>query len=312
MTINQLRTFVAVADLGSVRAAAAALVVSQPAVSGAVAALERELGVDLVERDGRGLRVTPAGAAFAASARSGLQHLDHGVRVVQSVEEPGRGSVHIAAIATAAERLLLPLLAQFRQDHPHAAVSVRVGNRTSVWASLRDLDVDLVVAGRPPPFVGAHVLGRASNTLVVVGAPADAARLRSRRDILAHLSTTTWLLREEGSGTRDATDELITHLDIEPPTMVLGSNGAVEEAVVAGFGVALLPLGAVARRIDAGALARIDCPGTPLDRPWHLVAPAAVELPPTAALAARSVLEAAGGFTATPEGRRLLRARIRD
>ncbi len=305
MTLNQLRTFLAVVELGSVRGAAEHLVVSQPAVSGAVSALERELGVDLVERFGRGLRVTPAGITFADAARTSLQHLDRGVRVVRSVEEPGRGAVHIAAIATAAERLLIPRLAAFRREHPEAEVHVRVGNRTTVWDALRDHDADLVVAGRPPSSLAAEILGRATNTLVVVGLPEQARR--SRRDTLAHMSTATWLLREEGSGTRIAADELVAHHGLDPPRMVLGSNGAVEEAVVAGFGIALLPLGAVTRRLDAEILARIDCPGTPMERPWHLVASSAVALSPTATLAARSLLSAPGAFVVAPAARRLLR-----
>jgi DNA-binding transcriptional LysR family regulator len=298
MTPHQLRTFLAVVDLGSVRAAAEHLIVSQPAVSGAVSSLERELGVDLVERDGRGLRVTRAGAAFAEAVRTGLAHLDRGVRLARSVEEPGRGTVRIAAIATAAERLLLPMLAVFRDEHPQAEVTVRVGNRAMVWDALRRDEADLVVAGRPPSSVAARVLGRASNALAVVGLPAHAGRSRKAR--LALLATTTWLLREEGSGTRDATEDLLAGLGLDPPRMVLGSNGAVEAAVVAGFGVGLLPLDAVQARLDDGTLARVEVSGTPLDRPWHLVASTQVALSPTAALAARSLLEAPGGFTAAP------------
>jgi len=303
MTLSQLRTFLVVAELGSVRAAGERLVVSQPAVSAAVTALGRELGVELVERNGRGLRVTPAGESFAAAVRSSLQHLDRGVRVARSVDEPGRGAVRIAAIATAAERLLLPLLAGFREQQPEAGVTVRVGNRAMVWDALRGLDADLVVAGRPPASAAAEVLGRTSNSLVVVGLP---PALRSRRDVLRHLGSSTWLLREEGSGTRDATDGLLADLGLDPPRMTLGSNGAVEAAVVAGFGVALLPLGGVGPRLASGVLDRIDCPGTPLDRPWHLVASGEVDLSPTAALAARCLLEAPDGFTPTGEGRRLL------
>lgn len=305
MTLNQLRTFLAVARLGSVRAAAEHLVVSQPAVSGAVSSLERELGVDLFERNGRGVRITPAGVTFADAARTSLQHLDRGVRVVRSVEEPGRGAVRIAAIATAAERLLIPRLADFRREQPQAEVNVTVGNRTTVWDALRDHEVDLVVAGRPPSSLAAEVLGSATNTLVVVGLPEYGRR--SRRATLTYLSTATWLLREDGSGTRIATDELIARLGIDPPRMVLGANGAIEEAVAAGFGVALLPLGAIKRRLDAGTLQRIEAPGTPMERPWHLVASSEVALAPTAALAARSLLDATDAFTPTPAARRLLR-----
>lgn len=306
MILSQLRTFLAVAASGSVRAAAEELVVSQPAVSGAVSSLAKELEVELFEPHGRGLRITPAGAAFADAARASLGELDRGVRVARSVEEPGRGSVCITSIATAAERLVLPLLATFRRDQPEAAVTVRVENRVAAWATLGDRDADLVVAGRPPSWLDAVVLGRARNTLVVVGLPALAGR--SRRQTMAALASSTWLLREEGSGTRDATEEVLAKLALDPPRMILGSNGAVEEAVVAGFGVALLPRGAAGRRLDSGELVRIDCPGTPLDRPWHLVASADAALSPTAALAARSLLAAPNGFKPTAEGRRLLGA----
>lgn len=306
MTLNQLRTFLAVVDTGSVRAAAERLIVSQPAVSGAVASLERELGVELVARDGRGLRVTSAGAAFAASARAGLARIDHGVRAARSTDEPGRGTVRIAAVTTAAERVLLPLLAGFRGDHPHADVAVRVGNRATVWDALRRHDADLVVAGRPPAALEARILGRRANRLVVVGPPRVRAT-RSRQAMLSELAALTWLLREEGSGTREASDELLARLDLEPPRMVLGSNGAVEEAAVNGFGVALISLDAVRSRIAAGELAVYGCPDTPLERPWHLVASGDVTLTPTAALAACSLLGPEAGFTPTAQGRRVAR-----
>jgi LysR family transcriptional regulator, low CO2-responsive transcriptional regulator len=306
MTLNQLRTFLAVVDTGSVRAAAERLIVSQPAVSGAVASLERELGIELVARDGRGLRVTSAGAAFAASARAGLARIDHGVRAARSTDEPGRGTVRIAAVTTAAERVLLPLLAGFRGDHPHADVAVRVGNRATVWDALRRHDADLVVAGRPPAALEARILGRRANRLVVVGPPRVRAT-RSHQAMLAELAALTWLLREEGSGTREASDELLVRLDLDPPRMVLGSNGAVEEAAVNGFGVALISLDAVRSRIAAGELAVYGCPGTPFERPWHLVASGDVTLTPTAALAACSLLGPEAGFTPTAQGRRVAR-----
>lgn len=308
MTLSQLRTLLAVVDAGSIRGAADRLVVSQPSVSGAIASLERELSVDLVAREGRGLRITPAGVAFAASVRAGLGHLEFGVRQARSIDEPGTGTVRIAAVTTAAERLLLPLLAGFRREHPRTDVIVHVGNRTTVWEALRDHDVDLVVAGRPPPALRARTLGRADNRLVVVGAPSSGVGAPSpRREVVAALAGTTWLLREEGSGTRDATDDLLSDLGVDPPRMILGSNGAVEQAAIAGLGVALISIDAVEAAVAAGDLVVRECPGTPLDRPWHLVAAADVSLTPTAALAARSMLRAQRSFVSTADGRRLLR-----
>src|ERR1700761_3882571 len=92
VTLTQLRTFLAVAETASVRSAAERLVVSQPSVSAAVASLEKELGVALVARQGRGLRVTAAGEAFASRVRESLGLLDAAVRAAQSLEAPGQGS----------------------------------------------------------------------------------------------------------------------------------------------------------------------------------------------------------------------------
>jgi len=303
VTFGQLRTFLAVADAGSVRAAAERLVVSQPSVSAAVGALERELGVDLVVRQGRGLRLTDAGLVFAAAARQALGLLEQGARTAASVDAPVRGTVRLAAVTTAAERLLLPLIAAFRREHREAGVRVQVGNRTTVWEALSDHEADLVVAGRPPTGLGARVLGVAANSLVLAGPP---RRLGDPPVTAPFLARETWLLREEGSGTREASDEFLRRLAIDPPTMILGSNGAVEQAVAAGLGVALISRYAVADRIADGTIGVWDCPGTPIERPWHLVCHGTEPISPTARLLVTSMASAEPGFVLTAEGRRVL------
>lgn len=303
MTLTQLRTFLAVAETASVRSAAERLVVSQPSVSAAVASLERELGVALVARQGRGLRVTAAGAAFAARVRQSLGLLELAVRSAQSLEAPGQGSVNVVTVTTAAERLLPPLLAVFRRQHPGAGVAVQVGNRTMVWEALRDHSADLAIAGRPPVAAPVKVLATAPNQLVLVGPPVVGDNVA-----VAALAEQTWLLREAGSGTRDATDDLLADLGIAPRTMILGSNGAVEQAVAAGLGIALISQDAVADRIADGSVAVWPCPGTPLDRPWHLVAHASGPLSPTAALLATTVTDVPDRFVLTQEGRSTLQA----
>jgi DNA-binding transcriptional LysR family regulator len=263
--------------------------------------------VALVARQGRGLRVTAAGAAFAVRVRQSLGLLDSAIRSARSLETPGQGSVQVVTVTTAAERLLPPLLAVFRLQNPDAGVAVQVGNRSTVWEALRDHSADLVIAGRPPATAPAVVLATAPNQLVLVGPPRllpDGPRPSSKVSVpVTALAEQTWLLREAGSGTRYATNQLLADLGIEPPTMILGSNGAVEQAVVAGLGIALISLDAVADRIAAGTAAIWDCPGTPLDRPWHLVAHASASLGPTAMLLARSMAGVPDRFVLTEEGR---------
>lgn len=303
MTLTQLRTFLAVAEAGSVRRAAENLLVAQPSVSAAVSSLERELGVALVGRHGRGLRLTPAGEAFASAVGESLGLLEAGARAARATEAPGRGEVRIAAVTTAAERLLPALVARFKRTHPAARVTITVGNRTAVWHDLGRHEADLVVAGRPPDGLAATVVATAENTLVLVGAPGSALDGRPGGE--------TWLLREDGSGTREAAEELLGGLEARPETMILGSNGAIAEAAAAGLGVALCSLEAVRGAIESGALVRHDWPGTPLERPWHLVCHAREGVGATAALLVEAMSEK-GPFHLTEAGvEALARARRR-
>ncbi len=306
ITLSQLRTFLAVADAGSVRVAAESLLVSQPAVSAAIASLQRELGVALVARHGRGLRLTTAGTAFADDVRTSLGLLDRGSRRARSIEDPAWGTVRLVAVATAAERVLLPVVARFREQHPEARVTIQVGNRSTVWETLRHHEADFVVAGRPPVAVPANTLARGENRLVVIGPASATPRTRSA-DPVHNPARETWLLREPGSGTRAAADALLAELGIDPPTMILGSNAAIERGVEMGLGVGLISFDAAAERISQGSVTVRACPGTPIDRPWHLVCFSGEPLGPTALALVRSMVEPDGSLKATAEGRRILR-----
>ena len=307
MTLRLLRTFLAVADSGSVRVAAESLFVSQPAVSGAIASLERELGVALVARRGRGLRLTAAGTAFADDVRTSLGLLDYGSRRARSIEDPARGTVRLVAVATATERLLLPVVARFREHYPDAGVTIQVGNGMTVWETLRHHEADLVVAGRPPAGAPGDILARGDNRLVVIG-PTSATTRTNGTDAVHDPARETWLLREPGSGTRAAADALLAELDIDPPTMILGSNAAIERGVALGLGVALISLDAAAERISEGSVTVWACPGTPMIRPWHLVCYSGEPLGPTALALVKSMVEPEGSLKATAEGRRILRS----
>lgn len=286
MTLGQLRTFLTVADTGSVRAAAERLFVTQPAVSSALAALAAEVGVPLVARDGRGLRLTPAGVAFAASARQALGLLDQAVNAAAGHDEPERGRVRLAAVTTAGERIVPRLLASFRRRYPDAGVLLEVGNRRRVWDLLANRQVDLAIGGRPPagaPFV---TLGTRPNLLVVI-APAGRAASGGplvRKVGIDELASATWLLREPGSGTRGTTEELLHELELDPRVLTVGSNGAILESVQVGLGITLLSRDAAGSALENGAIEEWRHGHLPLRREWHVVGRAGEELDPTASL----------------------------
>jgi LysR family transcriptional regulator, low CO2-responsive transcriptional regulator len=281
LTLGQLRTFLAVASTGSVRAAAEQLVVTQPAVSSALAAVRQQVGVALVVRDGRGLRLTPAGEALAERARAALALLDEAVAAARGEADPERGRLRLAAVTTAGEHLAPPLLATFLDAHPGAAVSLEVGNRRRMADLLSHHEVDLAIGGRPPP--GAQTVAVKPNRLLVVSSPTRApGRRRTARTVTTeHLEAATWLLREPGSGTRATAEAFLEAVGISPRILTLGSNGAVVESVRIGLGVTLISADAVAGDLAAGRLEEWRHPGLPVERPWHLLARAGEPLAPT-------------------------------
>jgi LysR family transcriptional regulator, low CO2-responsive transcriptional regulator len=299
MTLNQLRSFLAVAETGSVRAAAEDLVVTQAAVSASLAALQKSLGVALVTPDGRGLRLTDAGASYARYARRILGLLDEAARAAAAAADPERGELRIAAVTTAAEQIVPGILSGFRRRHPQTGVRLEAGNRDRVRGLLDRHQVDLVLGGRPEPAWDVVVHAVRAHELVVVAAPelaaaGEQAAGQGAGSLLPWLARQTWLLREPGSGTRASTDALLADLDISPLTLMVGSNVAIRESAQVGLGVTLLSRDAVAAELAAGQLAELPVPGTPLHRDWYLVAHPG-RLPPAAARLVTHALRA-GGF----------------
>ena len=265
ITLAQLRSFLAVRNAGSVRAAAGQLLVSQPTVSAALAALGHELGVALVERHGRGVRLTDSGEAFAPYAAQALGMIEQGRSAAHEAAQPGQSRIRLAAVNTAGEYVAPALIRAYRQVRPGISILLEVGNRASVFERLESRRADIGIGGRP--------LGRAmagfpffGNELIVVG-----------REIPADLASVPWLLRGEGSGTRLATERLLADLGLGsagaggPELLTLGSNGAIKQGLVVGLGITLIARLAVARELRDGILCEIPVPGTPLSRPWFVL-----------------------------------------
>ena len=261
MTPARLQSFLAIVDSGSARAAATRLHVTESAVSASLAALHHEVGVSLFERQGRGLRLTEAGSIFAGYARQILGLMDESVAAARTSVAAEAGRVRLGAVTTAGEYLVPGLLAGFRAAYPAVDVTLEVGVRDDILSRLADHHLDVVVAGRPLAGKGIRVRAKRTNSLVVVAAP----------EYDVPLEEATWLLREPGSGTRATTLTLLESLGITPPTLSLGSHGAVISSAVLGLGVTLVSTDAITRQVADGALVHRTAAGTPLARPWHVL-----------------------------------------
>jgi DNA-binding transcriptional LysR family regulator len=300
ITLNQLSSFLAVAREGSVSGAAEKLYVTQPSISAAVSALSRELEVDLTERVGRGIGLTAAGEAFRPYAADVLGLIEQGRQAAREAADVSMRSLRLVAVATAAEYVVPSLLRSFHRLHPEINLSLEVANRANVFERVLEHEVDVAIAGRPPDderIVGVAFL---RNKLALIVAPGD--ELAGVRSVRAEeLAGRVWLMREQGSGTRQLVAEFLADHGLRPQTLTLGSNGAIKEAVRLGLGVSLQSRVAVEHELNEGALAEIVVRGGLPQRQWYALHSATV--PPRPAV--EQFLEFANG----PAGRRAFERR---
>ncbi len=277
---------------GSVTAAADELVVTQPSVSSALAALARQLGCELFERSGRGIRLTAAGSAFAPYATDVIGLLEQGSAAALEAAGVTARKLQIAAVTTAAESFVPPLLRAFSPQHPGVELTLVVGNRHEVLERVLDHSVDVAICGQPPPderLVGERLI---DNEIACVTAPDDptaGGRLRS-----SELADRVWLLREPGSGTRILNEQFLADRGLAPTTLTLGSNGAIKQAARAGLGVSLLSRATVETELASGLLGELALRDGPPKRPWYLLRSAVGPVRPSVASFISFVLSQAG------------------
>lgn len=268
--MTQLNAFLAVIRGGSVTAAADELVVTQPSVSSALAALGRELGCDLFERSGRGIRLTEAGAAFARYASDVMGLLQSGRQATREAAQLSARKLQLAAVTTAAESFVPPLMRTFSDAHPEIGLTLAVGNRQEVLERVRNHSVDVAISGKPPADDRLISEPLTDNEITCITAPDDPAADRDAVES-EELEGRAWLLREPGSGTRTLNEQFLANRGLSPATLTLGSNGAIKQAARAGLGVSLLSRSSVEAELTAGWLGELRLKDGPARRSWFVL-----------------------------------------
>jgi LysR family transcriptional regulator, low CO2-responsive transcriptional regulator len=275
LTLNQLASFLAVAREGSVSAAAGKLFVTQPSISTAISSLSKEVGVELTERVGRGISLTPAGEAFRPFAADVLGLVEEGKQAAREAADRSLLRLRIIAVATAGEYVVPPLLRTFAATYPEIRLKLEVANRATLFERLLDHEADVGIAGRPPRDERIEGYAFMRNEVVLITA-ADDPLARARSVGVGQLADRTWLLREEGSGTRQLVSDFLGAHDLRPATMTLGSNGAIKQAVQLGLGVSFQSRIAVEHELASGTLGRVALRELLPQREWFALRLASV------------------------------------
>jgi DNA-binding transcriptional LysR family regulator len=240
MNLHLLRMFATVVENQSFSRAAEALEVSQPAVSKAVRELESQLDVVLLDRGGRQFQLSEPGKVLYAYAKD-IFALEHAaVDAVQAFYAMDRGTLVIGASTTIAAYWLPPLIAAFVREHSGVTVRVQSGNTQAVAQWLLDTVVDVALVEGPVDDERLEQRPWREERMVIV-APRDSQQGNKPIDA-AKLNHRTWILREQGSGSREVVERELSRLGITlGRVQEVGSNEAIVQSVVAGLGLGMVP-----------------------------------------------------------------------
>lgn len=297
ISFRQLRLFLALAETGSVSAAAKVMHVTQPTASMQLKEVSGAVGVPLYEVVSRRVRLTDAGLDLARTARAMVGEWESFGQRIAEAKGLVRGRLTVSVVSTA--KYFMPrLLGSFCERHPGIDVALQVLNRDGVVARLRDNLDDLYIMSMPPADIDLDDRVFMANPLVVV-ASADHRLARRRRVRLDELREERFVLRERGSGTRIAVDQHFRRLRFVPAVrMELGSNEAVRESVAGKLGVSVLSVHAIGERPEAQGVVVLPVENFPIPSNWHVVQRRARQRSPIARAFEAHLFEQ----TATPPG----------
>ena len=304
MTFTQLRTFALVAELGSLRSAAAALGVSEPAVSAALAALRADLGDRLFVRSGSGITLTPGGRALAARARELVALADRTRREVAAGSARAPGRLRVLASPSCAEHVAA-LLSAFADRVPGCEVDLTV-QPADPAAALAEDRCDVALGPRPVPGSGRHLTAVPflRYRRVLVAAPrhplVGAGRPLRAADLAGHPWSAGPGGVEPGSAEEQWAAGMTSESGTAPVAAPVDSEAAALEAARAGRCLLLALTHLVGADLRRGTLVRLPAEGTPVTGLWW-AATAGPDRSPAAARLER--------FLTTPEATAALLAR---
>ena len=277
-TLRQLQIFEASVRLGSFSKAAEELFVTQPTVSMQIKKLSDALGISLFEQVGRNVRPTEVGRELYEACRKIFESLANLEMKVSDHKGMKRGRLRLGVVTTA--KYFVPeVLGEFCRLYPGIDVALKVSNRDRITERLNAYEDDLYIVGQAPTdAMEIESFPFAPNPLVVL-ASRDHPLVDQKNIPLSRIAEEPLILREPGSGIRDATLRRFHEHDLQPNVrMELGSNEAIKHAVVGGLGIAILSLHTMSLEGPDGPVTLLDVEGFPIMRQWHLVYPKGKEL----------------------------------
>lgn len=254
MELFQIRSFLKAAEEGSITRAAESLFITQPAVTGHIQALEKELGAPLFDRTGRGVQLTEAGLALLDHAKRSLAILDECKQVISDLGSGKGGKLIIGAGVTTSIFQLPKWLAKFRERKPEVEMIVRTGRSSEVVSMTLAREIDLGFVTSPVDNSDLRITGLFDEQIRLVAHP----NWQHDGKSITELSQAPLILFGKNSGFRDYLDRTFADAGITPNIrMESDSLEAIKSFVASGLGLSFLPMSAVEKEIAEDTLAVI-------------------------------------------------------
>jgi len=277
-TFRQFQVFEAIYRLGSFTRAAEELFLTQPTVSMQIKKLAEAVGLPLFEHVGRSVEPTEAGKELYAACRSMFETLSNLEMRIFDMKGLKRGRLRMGVI-TNAKYLAPELLGEFSKIYPGIDLSLKVTNRDSIIRRIRANEDDLYIMGQAPQGeFEVESIPFAPNPLVMM-APRNHPLVGKKNISLKEIAKEPFIIREPGSGVRDAMYKAFDAVGVRPTArMEIGNNEAIKHAVANGLGLSVLSLHTLSLEGIDGPVAILDVEGFPVLRNWYMVYPKGKEL----------------------------------
>jgi DNA-binding transcriptional LysR family regulator len=274
LNLNHLRVFRSVSETNSITEAARQLHISQPAASKQLAELETHLGVTLLERRPRGVRLTAAGEVLSRHARRLFQEEEAAEAALEALLGLELGHLSLAASTTIGSYIVPAVFGELHAAHPKVKLQLEIGNAARVEELVLGGQLDLGLSEGTPLSESLHVEVFTHDRMILIAAPDHPLATQAQRGPLQAqvLETVPFIVRERGSGTREVVEAALEHHGLHvAPVMSLGSTEAIKNAVARGLGVALVSSLTIELELSSGRLRALDLADLSIRRALHLL-----------------------------------------
>ncbi|MGA1823557.1 MAG: selenium metabolism-associated LysR family transcriptional regulator [bacterium] len=274
MTLEQLRSFVAIAESGSFSKAAKRVHLTQPSISSQIISLEQELGARLLDRFRKETIVTKSGTILLKYAKMMIDLEKEAKLAIDDLLDTRRGEIKLGSSNIPGSYILLPLIQRFTHENPYVKILSTIGDSQSITVDVLNSTIDLGVIGTRINNRKLKLYDFIEDTMVLA---LNAHHPFAERDSITvgEMRTLSFLIREEGSGSRKAVEDILLDHDIQPDSLTivaqLGNTEAIKEGIKLNLGSSILSLRAIYDEVKYGLIKYVSIDGLMFKRKFYII-----------------------------------------